>query len=99
MKPGPAISGGSQRSRQPRSLAMTCAAISRGGLPSVLAGAQRHVRLVVAELWFGGRPKLWVDAGDGLDPATQQCSKGRHRRRLFHCPVRGIPARHPVSVV
>ena len=63
---------------------------ARGDLTRRLAfavgQAQGHVGLVVAELWSGGRPKLWVDAGHGLDPATQQSSKGRHKRRLFHCP-------------
>ena len=75
----------------------------RGNLPRRLAfgvsQAQRHVRLVVAELWSGGRPKLGVDAGDGLDPATQQCSKGRHRRRLFHCPVQWLTRSTPCSLV
>src|SRR6187401_3233245 len=49
--------------------------------------AQCHIRLVVAELWSGGRPELWIDTGDGFDPGAQQRSKGRHKPRLFHCPI------------
>ena len=49
--------------------------------------AQRHIRLIVAELWSGGRPKLWIDTGNSFDPSAQQRSKGRHKPRLFHCPI------------
>ena len=41
-------------------------------LTLTLGQAQRDIGLEVSELRLGGRPKLRVDAGDGLDPGAQQ---------------------------
>ncbi len=55
MKPGPAISGGSQRSLR-SSCATTCSASLRGLVLSLFGQGHHAIGLVVAEFRVGGRP-------------------------------------------